>query len=149
MMKKWMAAGIAALGLAAGLAFAQEPATGLWRTVDDQSGKPKSLIRITEDNGTLSGKVEKLYRAPDEEANPVCDKCEDARKGQPIVGMTILSDMKKTDGREYSGGQILDPASGKIYKSKMTLSEDGKTLDVRGYIGMPMLGRSQTWERVE
>jgi uncharacterized protein (DUF2147 family) len=149
MIKQWMAAGIAALGFVAGLAFAQDPAVGLWKTVDDQTGKPKSLIRITEDNDVLNGTVEKLFRGPGEEQNPVCDKCEGARKAQPIAGMTILSGMKKGDGREYRDGQILDPANGKVYKSRMTLSGDGKKLDVRGYIGMPMLGRSQTWERVE
>lgn len=149
MIKQVLAAGVAALGLMASVAWAQESAVGLWRTIDDQTGKPRSLVRIFEDNGTLSGRIEKLFRGPEEEQNPVCDKCEGPRKDQPIVGMTIISDMQKEGPREYSGGQILDPASGKVYKSNMALSEDGKKLDVRGYIGMPMLGRTQTWERVE
>ncbi len=149
MIKQAIAAGIAAMSFAAGLAWAQESPAGLWRTIDEQSGKPKALVRISEDNGVYNGRIEKLFRTPEEEQNPVCDKCEDERKGQPIVGMTILSGMRKNGAGEYSGGQILDPANGKVYKSKMTLGENGRKLDVRGYIGMPMLGRTQTWERAE
>jgi uncharacterized protein (DUF2147 family) len=121
---------------------------GLWKTIDDHSGKPKSLIRITESNGELRGKIEKLFRDPGEDQNPKCDKCEDARKDQPIIGMTILTGMKP-DGGSYDGGWILDPANGKIYKSKMSLANDGKALDVRGYIGVPLFGRTQTWLREE
>lgn len=127
--------------------IAQTGVTGLWKTIDDQTGKPKSLVRITEANGEYQGKVEKLFRTPDQDQNPKCDKCEDARKDQPIIGMTILTGMKKDKEDEYSGGQILDPNNGKIYKSKMNLKEDGSKLDVRGYVGMPMLGRTQTWVR--
>jgi uncharacterized protein (DUF2147 family) len=130
-------------------AWAQDASpVGLWKTIDDQSGKPKSLIRITESNGELRGKIEKLFRGPDEDPNPKCDKCEDTRKDQPIIGMTILTGMKP-DGDGYDGGRILDPANGKIYKSKMSLADGGKKLDVRGYIGMPLFGRTQTWLREE
>jgi uncharacterized protein (DUF2147 family) len=121
---------------------------GLWKTIDDHSGKPKSLIRITESNGEFRGKIEKLFREPGEDPNPKCDKCEDARKDQPIIGMTILTGMKPDRG-EYDGGQILDPGNGKVYKSKMSLDDGGKKLNVRGYIGVPMLGRTQTWLRAE
>ncbi len=121
---------------------------GLWKNIDDQTGKPKALIRITESGGELKGTIEKLFLEPGRPANPKCDKCEDARKDQPIIGMSIISGMKK-DGDEYAGGQILDPNNGKVYKSKMTLTEGGKKLNVRGYIGMPMLGRTQTWIREE
>ncbi|HYD80657.1 MAG TPA: DUF2147 domain-containing protein [Paucimonas sp.] len=141
--------GAAVAALAAPLAWAN-PASpvGLWKNIDDQTGKPKALIRITEANGELRGKIEKLFRAPNEEQNPKCDKCEGEQKDQPIVGMTILSGMK-ADGDEFNGGKILDPNNGKVYKSKMKLVEGGKKLDVRGYIGMPMLGRTQTWVREE
>jgi len=121
---------------------------GLWKTIDDQSGKPKSLIRITESNGEFRGTIEKLFREPGEDPNPKCDKCEDTRKDQPILGMTILTGMKP-DGGSYDGGRILDPGNGKIYKSKMSLADDGRKLDVRGYIGMPLFGRTQTWLREE
>lgn len=149
MIKQLFAAVLAAACFVAGLAWAQASPVGLWRTVDEETGKPKALVRISEDNGVYNGRIEKLFRTPDQEQNPVCDKCEGARKDQPIIGMTILTGMKKDDGREYSGGRILDPANGKVYKSMMTLSEGGKQLDVRGYIGMPVLGRTQTWQRIE
>lgn len=123
-------------------------AVGLWKNIDDATGKPKALIRISEVNGELTGKIEKLFLDPSEDPNPKCDKCEDARKDQPIMGMTILNGLKR-DGDEYTGGQILDPKNGKVYKSKMKLDADGKKLNVRGYIGMPLLGRSQVWLRQE
>lgn len=121
---------------------------GLWKSIDDHSGKAKSLIRISEADGQFSGKVEKLFRGPDEELDPKCDKCSDARKDQPIIGMTILSGLKK-HGDEYSGGEILDPANGKLYKSKMSVVDGGKKLNVRGYIGAPLFGRTQSWAREE
>jgi uncharacterized protein (DUF2147 family) len=127
---------------------ADDSPVGLWKNIDDETGKPKALIRITESNGVLQGKIEQLFRAPAEDQNPKCDKCEGARKDQPIVGMTILSGLKK-DGDEYAGGEILDPNNGKVYKSKMHLTDAGKKLSVRGYMGMPMLGRSQVWLRQE
>ncbi len=127
-------------------AFADGSPVGLWKSIDDTSGKPSALIRITESGGELTGKIEKLFRAPGEEANPLCVKCEGALKDQPIIGMTMLSGLKK-DGDEYDGGQILDPGNGKSYKSKLTVSDDGKKLNVRGYIGVPMLGRTQVWLR--
>jgi len=131
------------------LAMAQDGSpVGLWKTIDDASGKPTALIRITEQQGELQGKIEKLFRAPNEDQNPRCVQCTDARKDQPIVGMTIVSGLKKT-GDEYTGGEILDPKNGKIYKSKLTVREGGKKVEVRGFIGMPMFGRSQMWLRQE
>jgi uncharacterized protein (DUF2147 family) len=130
-------------------ASAQEASpVGLWKNIDDQTGKPKALIRISENNGELRGKIERLFREAGEEQNPKCDKCEGDRKGQPIVGMTILTGLKK-DGGEYTGGQILDPANGKSYKSRMSITEGGKKLDVRGYVGAPLFGRTQIWVREE
>lgn len=149
MTRQQWAIALAATAFASFSACAQQASpVGLWKTIDDHSGKPKSLVRITESNGELRGKIEKLFREAGEEPNPKCDKCEDARKDQPIVGMTILTGMKP-DGDEYDGGQILDPANGKVYRSKMSLADDGKKLDVRGYIGVPLLGRTQTWLREE
>jgi len=135
--------------LAAPLAWAQDGSpVGLWKTIDDSSGKPTALIRITENHGELTGKIEKLFRTADEEQNPKCQLCTDARKDQPIVGMTIVSGLKKK-GDEYTGGEILDPKNGKVYKSKLTVREGGQKVEVRGYIGMPMFGRSQVWLRQE
>ena len=130
-------------------AFADDASpVGLWKNIDDVSGKPKALIRITESNGVLQGKIEQLFRAPAEDQNPKCEKCEDARKNQPVIGLVIMTGLKK-DGDEYNGGEILDPDNGKVYRSKMHLTEGGKKLSVRGYIGVPMLGRSQVWVRQE
>ena len=137
----------AALALSSAAAWADDASpVGLWKNIDDVSGKPKALIRITENNGVLQGKLEKLFRAPDQEQNPKCDKCEGVNKDQPILGLMFMWGLKK-DGNEYTGGEILDPDNGKVYKSKMQLVENGKKLQVRGYIGMPMFGRSQTWVR--
>ncbi|MBR2119154.1 MAG: DUF2147 domain-containing protein [Afipia sp.] len=119
---------------------------GLWRSVDDVSGKPRAAIRITESKGVLQGRIEKAFPAPNEDANPKCLKCEGALKNAPVVGLVILTGLKK-DGDEYTGGQILDPDSGQIYRSKIQVVEGGKKLNVRGYIGVPTLGRSQIWER--
>ncbi|QJD91396.1 DUF2147 domain-containing protein [Duganella dendranthematis] len=140
---------LAAAALSISPAFADNTSpVGLWKNIDDVSGKPKALIRITETNGVLQGKIEQLFREPNEDPAPKCDKCDDARKDQPVLGMTILSGLKK-DGDEYAGGEILDPNNGKVYKSKMHLTDGGKKLSVRGYIGVPMLGRSQVWVRQE
>ncbi len=131
------------------LAMAQDGSpVGLWKTIDDASGKPTALIRIIEQQGELQGKIEKLFRAPNEDQNPKCVQCTDGRKDQPIVGMTIVTGLKKT-GDEYTGGEILDPKNGKVYKSKLTVREGGKKVEVRGFIGMPMFGRSQVWLRQE
>jgi uncharacterized protein (DUF2147 family) len=147
MLKKnlGLALAFACIGLPA---LAQTSAAGLWKTIDDQTGKAKSLVRISENHGEYTGKIEKLFRDPDQDQNPKCRKCEGADKDQPIIGMTIITGMKLEDG-EYQGGRILDPASGKVYKSKMTLNDGGKKLDVRGYVGVPMFGRTQTWLREE
>jgi uncharacterized protein (DUF2147 family) len=143
------AALIAATALS-GAAFAADAASpvGLWKNIDDKTGKPKALIRISEANGIYQGKIEKLFRPADQEQNPKCEKCEGADKDQPLVGLAIIKDIKK-DGDEFSGGTIMDPENGKTYKSKMKLADGGKKLDVRGYIGTPLLGRSQTWVREE
>ena len=148
-MKNWIKAGALAAAVIMAPAFADDASpVGLWKNIDDVSGKPKALIRITESNGVLQGKIEKLFRPADQEQNPKCDKCTDARKDQPIIGMLLLSGLKK-EGDEYTGGEIVDPENGKVYKSKMELADGGKKLKVRGYIGVPMLGRSQTWLRQE
>jgi uncharacterized protein (DUF2147 family) len=146
-------AGAVALACAAALvssgAWADDGSpTGLWKNIDDATGKPRALIRITESGGALQGKIEKVFPGPGESQNPTCGKCEGTNKDAPVVGLVILSGLKK-DGDEYAGGQILDPDNGKVYRSKVHLIEGGQKLSVRGYIGVPMLGRSQTWVRQE
>lgn len=121
---------------------------GLWKNLDDVSGKPRALVRITESNGALQGRIEKVFPAAGEDPNPKCDKCDGALKNAPVLGLVILSGLTR-DGDEYVGGQILDPDNGRVYRSKLRLTQNGQQLSVRGYIGVPMLGRSQTWLRQE
>jgi uncharacterized protein (DUF2147 family) len=134
-----------AAALAAPAAFAQASDTpvGLWKNIDDETKQAKSLIRIVEKDGVLTGRVEKILT---DKADAKCDKCTDERKDQPVQGMTIVTGMKR-DGDKWAGGNILDPNNGKVYSSQMKLTDGGKRLEVRGYIGTPLLGRTQTWIR--
>jgi uncharacterized protein (DUF2147 family) len=136
--------------LAAPAAFADNSTpAGVWRTIDDKTGKERSLIRITESDGVYEGKVEQLLnRQPDDDPDNLCRKCGGERKDKPIIGMTILWGLKK-DGDQYAGGEILDPKNGKIYRANMKLLDGGAKLEVRGYIGISLFGRSQTWIREE
>ncbi len=121
---------------------------GVWRTIDDKTGKEKSLVRITEVNGEFRGTIEKLFRDPHEDQNPNCEKCSGEKKNKPVIGMVIMTGLKQ-DGDRYSGGEILDPANGKTYQCKTWLEDKGKKLHVRGFIGMALLGRTQVWVREE
>lgn len=127
------------------LADTSSPA-GVWKSIDDETKKERSIIRITEVNGEFKGVVEKLFDQPGDDPAHLCKKCKGERKDKPIVGMTILWGLKK-DGDTWAGGEILDPHKGKTYRCKMTLSDDGKSLNVRGFIGISLIGRSQTWWR--
>ena len=129
----------------ASIAFAQSPA-GLWKTIDDATGKEKAMVRITEAGGMFTGKVEKLLDPTKQDSK--CDECTDSRKGQPVLGLTIIRNIKKGESH-WEGGDILDAANGKVYRARLTLSADNKKLDVKGYIGTPLFGRTQTWSRVE
>ncbi|WP_439586007.1 DUF2147 domain-containing protein [Hydrogenophaga sp.] len=137
-----------ALSLASLSAFAQMSPVGLWKTIDDDTKKEKSLVRITENNGVYSGKIEK-FLDPATKADAVCDKCTDERKDKPILGMTILRNLKQSADEKtvYDGGDIVDPNNGKVYRSRLKPVEDGKKLEMRGYIG-PFY-RTQVWLRVE
>lgn len=118
--------------------------TGKWTTIDDETGKEKSVVEIFEKQGKYFGRITKLFRGPNEDPDPVCDECEDSdpRYKKKIIGMEIIRDMKK-DGDEYSNGDILDPANGKVYKCKLWV--EGSNLKVRGYWG-PFF-RTQTWKK--
>ena len=129
-------------------ALAQATPVGLWKTIDDETKQEKSLVRIVEAGGTLSGRIEKLTDPTQQDAK--CDKCEGARKDQRVIGMTLLEGVKRHGGADHwEGGTILDPGNGKVYKVRLTPRDGGKSLDVRGYIGAPLLGRTQTWVRME
>ena len=127
-------------------AFAQATPEGLWRSIDDETNKPKAEIRISANaSGVLTGKVEKALI---ESKEPLCVACTDERKDKPKVGMEIIRGAKKSGAdMVWDGGNILDPENGKVYTLKMTPIEDGKKLQVRGYIG-PFY-RTQVWQRVE
>jgi len=148
-MSKKLIALFAACSILTLNAIAQDSSpVGLWKNIDDETGKPKALIRITENGGEYKGKIEKLFREPGEEQNPMCTKCEGEMKDKQILGMTMLTNLR-LDGDEYTGGEILDAKNGKVYKSKVKVIEGGKKLSVRGYIGIPLIGRSQVWVREE
>jgi uncharacterized protein (DUF2147 family) len=138
----------AALALGTSLALAQATPAGLWKTIDDDTKAEKSLVRITESGGVFTGKVEKILT---DKADAKCVECTDERKDKPVQGMVILRDIKldPADKTQWIGGDILDPNNGKIYKVRIKTADGGKKLDVRGYIGTPLLGRTQTWLRVE
>jgi uncharacterized protein (DUF2147 family) len=132
-------------GAIAAYAQADTP-VGVWQTVDDHTGQPKALVQISDDgNGGLSGKVIKGLN-PADKPDRRCTECTDARKDQLILGMTIIDGMKKTDDG-WDGGHILDPENGKLYRCKMHVEDGGQKLVVRGYLGISLLGRSQTWVR--
>ena len=118
---------------------------GRWQTIDDETGKAKSVVEISERNGKLYGKIIQLNREPQEDQNPKCDKCEDDRKDQYIIGMEILRDMQLKEGY-YQSGTICDPKNGKIYKCEFWLDGGNPNkLLVRGYWGF--FYRTQTWNR--
>jgi len=134
--------------LAPGAARAQNGAAsspvGRWRTIDDHTGKPKSMVEIREQNGTLTGTIETLLNPPT--PHPTCDLCSGAKKDQPFLGLEILWGFH-LDGAQWSGGQVLDPETGKVYSATITLQDGGNKLRLRGYIGISLLGRTQYWLR--
>jgi uncharacterized protein (DUF2147 family) len=135
-----------ALSAASATALAQATPAGLWRTIDDETKQEKSLVRLTDQGGVLSGKIEKIADPAKQDSK--CDKCSDARKDQKVLGMTIVEGVKKNGNESYwDGGTILDPNNGKVYKVRMTPKDGGKVLEVRGFIG-PFF-RNQQWIRVE
>lgn len=126
--------------------LAQADVVGTWKTIDDETGEPKSLVSIFRDGDQVKGKIIELLNP--KEPDPKCDKCPGDKKDQPIVGLEILWGLKGAqDAKEWSGGQILDPNNGKTYKCRLRLLEDGSKLEVRGFIGFSLIGRSQTWVR--
>lgn len=144
-MRKILTAGLLALPLlfAALGASAADGAVGRWKTIDDKTGKVKSIVEIyPTTNGSLAGKVVEVLSS-DRGPNPVCDKCDGERKNKPVKGMVILWGLKADGANKWAGGTILDPANGKTYKSKMELQPGGQKLDVSGCVAF--ICRAQTW----
>lgn len=128
-----------------GAATALSSPAGDWKTIDDRTGQPKAVVEVRDVNGDLEGRVIKLFHPP--APHPLCLKCTGALKNQPVLGMRILWGMRQ-DGDEWTGGQILDPESGNIYRCTVTLEKSGRVLLVRGYIGISIFGRTEQWVRV-
>lgn len=140
------AAGALALMLVQASA-ATPTAAGVWKQIDE-NGKVGALVTISEENGVFIGRLSRLFLDPGDDPNPICAECPGARHNQPILGLVFIEGMKQS-GLDYEGGTILDPETGKIYKASMSLDPGGARLTVRGYIGLPIFGRSQTWTRVQ
>ncbi|MBP7565462.1 MAG: DUF2147 domain-containing protein [Burkholderiaceae bacterium] len=139
---------LASLALLSAAASAQVTPVGTWRTIDDKTGEAKTEVVITERDGQLFGRIDKLLRKEADQAQR-CDKCEDDRKDKPLIGLEILRGAKKTEGKDvWEGGKIVDPESGTVYSARLTPIDGGKKLEMRGFVGIALLGRTQTWVRV-
>ncbi|CAM4154265.1 DUF2147 domain-containing protein [Acinetobacter pragensis] len=143
-MKK-IALALGLLGLTA-LANAADPLNGTsWKTIDDKTKQPKAIVKFTEQkNGTLTASIQQILTKGEENA---CTKCEGPYHNKSLKGLRIVSGLKNTGGTSYADGTILDPQSGKTYRLKGEIADGGKKLELRGFIGVSVLGRNQTWIR--
>lgn len=116
---------------------------GEWTTISDKTHEPRAVVRIVDKAGVLEGYILRVYKKAGDQG--YCLKCPEPLKNKPIVGLRFLWGLKQSGSNEWAGGKILDPKAGRIYNCKLTLSDDGKTLSVRGYIGVSLFGRTQTW----
>lgn len=139
MNKLWLVvlAGISSMSFAQGI-------VGKWQTIDDETKKPKGVVEIVESGGVFQGRVTQLY----EGSLNQCSGCTGAQKNAPIIGMTVVSGLKQTKDGQFEGGKVFDPKSGKTYSAKAKLTNNGQALELRGFVGVSLLGRTQTWKRL-
>jgi uncharacterized protein (DUF2147 family) len=130
--------------IVASAAFGQPTPVGIWRVIGDVSGEAEALVAISERDDVFEGRIVKVFSRPGVDPDAVCELCPGARRNQPVRGLTILSGLRR-NGDDYTGGDILDPDTGEIYRCKLTLSADNRRLMVRGFVGISLFGRTQTW----
>lgn len=140
--------GVLLCAASSGAMAADSGVVGRWKTFSDKTGKLESIVRLVEVDGEIRGTIDAIYPGPNESPDPKCDKCPDEFKGKPVRGLGFMWGFRR-EGTQYTVGKILDPEEGSIYNCRIELADEGRTLKVRGYVGMPLFGRTQNWQRAE